>query len=127
MRVFIIIIKNHTFKYVGVDSEWKPTCAMGVDVENQKCVSLVQVATSHKIYLLDLLKLTKIMDEHDSERITKEFFCNQRIIKIGNFFILKSTRNKYTKTLWQFKFTFSFFNLNRLRLSTRYKNDISWF
>jgi hypothetical protein len=56
---------------------------MGIDVENQKFISLLQVATNEKIYLLDLLTLTKIMDDYELERISKEFFCNQRIIKIG--------------------------------------------
>jgi hypothetical protein len=59
---------------------------MGIDIENQRCVSLIQVATNEKIYLLDLLNLTKVMSEYDIERISKEFFCNPSIIKIGIYF-----------------------------------------
>ena len=56
---------------------------MGIDIENQRCVSLIQVATNEKIYLLDLLNLTKIMNDCDIERISMDFFCNPKIIDYG--------------------------------------------
>lgn len=62
---------------------------MGIDVENEKCVSLIQVATNERVYLLDLINLSKLMKEAEVERISNEFFCNERVIKIGKYFHLQ--------------------------------------
>jgi hypothetical protein len=69
--------------YVGVDTEWLPTCAMGLNVEDKKKVALIQVATQNMIYLLDMVKLSECIDEHISQKFSKMFLYNKKIVKVG--------------------------------------------
>lgn len=69
--------------YVGVDTEWLPTCAMGLDVEDKNKVALIQVATENMVYLLDMVKLYECIDEKVSQVFAKKFLYNKRIVKVG--------------------------------------------
>lgn len=71
------------FLFVGVDTEWKPTCAMGIDIEQSKKVALFQIATNERIYLIDLCVLSNILDENDSLLMAQKFLNNKNIIKLG--------------------------------------------
>ena len=50
-----VLIKNkhQEYVYVGVDAEWKPTCATA-RFDDLKLVALVQIATNESIYLIDM-------------------------------------------------------------------------
>jgi len=74
--------ENQTY-YVGVDTEWLPTCATGLGVENKKKVALIQIATEGMVYLLDMVKLIKYIDEQISKAFAKKFLFNKRIVKVG--------------------------------------------
>lgn len=71
------------FLFVGVDTEWKPTCVMGINIEQTKKVALLQVATSERIYLLDLCTMSDTFDEIDSHLMAYKFLNNKKIIKLG--------------------------------------------
>lgn len=68
---------------VGVDTEWKPTCVMGVNVEESKKVALLQVATNELVYLIDMMQLMNYLDENDSHLFAQKFLYNKKIIKLG--------------------------------------------
>ena len=79
-----VLIKNkhHEYVYVGVDAEWKPTCATA-RFDDLKLVALVQIATNESIYLIDMIKLYNLLDVDELQSFSKLFFCNKKIIKIG--------------------------------------------
>jgi uncharacterized protein with PIN domain len=74
--------KNEEYIYVGVDAEWKPTCATA-RFNDSKLVALVQIATSESIYLIDMIKLYDLLEKEELQLFSKLFFCNKKIIKIG--------------------------------------------
>ena len=63
--------------------EWKPTCFGGTNVEENLKVALLQISTSEKVYLLDMVKLSSSLDKNDCEIFAKKFLTNRKIIKIG--------------------------------------------
>lgn len=69
--------------FVGVDTEWKPTCAIGINIEQSKKVALFQIATNEWIYLIDLCALSDFLDEMDSLMMAQKFLNNKNIIKLG--------------------------------------------
>lgn len=74
--------------YVGVDSEWKPTCVSGVSQgENANKVALIQVSTHTDVYLLDMMSLCFAINgnynDDNGKLLVKRFFTNKRVIKIG--------------------------------------------
>jgi uncharacterized protein with PIN domain len=74
--------KNEEYIYVGVDAEWKPTCATA-RFDEKKLVALVQIATNESIYLIDMIKLYDLLDVEELKSFSKLFFCNKKIVKIG--------------------------------------------
>jgi hypothetical protein len=66
--------------YVGVDSEWKPTCTGNLEVESKLTAALMQIATRQFIYLLDINALCESLK---SELFAAKFLYNKNIIKIG--------------------------------------------
>lgn len=81
--------------YVGMDSEWKPTCMNGVVLhhssgsasagagcESSSRVALMQVATHTDVYLIDAVSLLYSGDEVASA-LSKRFFTNKKVVKIG--------------------------------------------
>jgi len=66
---------------IGFDAEWKPNmCRAG----EQDRVSILQLAISDRVYILDLFKMYV---EPSSENVLKDFFCcfftSKQVIKIG--------------------------------------------
>ncbi|CAF0779065.1 unnamed protein product [Brachionus calyciflorus] len=78
-----LLSENEENLFVGVDAEWKPTCVMGINIEQAKRVALFQVATKQSIYLIDLAELADKLDENDSHIIAQKFLNNKKIIKLG--------------------------------------------
>ena len=70
--------------FVGIDAEWKPTCASGLsDAGSVSNLALIQIATQETIYLLDIVKLRKIIDAALSKKFGEQFLFNKKIIKVG--------------------------------------------
>lgn len=67
--------------YVGVDSEWKPTCVSGVAGEHVNKVALIQISTETNVYLLDMIALK--MNKTQASAFSSRFFTNKNIIKLG--------------------------------------------
>lgn len=67
--------------YVGVDSEWKPTCVSGVSGENTTKVALIQIATDTDVYLIDTVSIE--FNSNLGKMFSSRFFTNKRIIKLG--------------------------------------------
>ncbi len=55
----------------------------GTNVEENTKVALVQVSTHEKVYLIDMVKLSILLDQTDCEIFVKKFITNRKIIKIG--------------------------------------------
>ena len=69
--------------HVGIDTEWKPTCAMGIHTEDTSKVALIQIATRERIFLLDMIYLSEKLNAHDSHLFVEKFLFNKKIIKLG--------------------------------------------
>ena len=55
----------------------------GTNVEENTKVALVRVSTHEKVYLVDMVKLSILLDQTDCEIFVKKFITNRKIIKIG--------------------------------------------
>jgi hypothetical protein len=69
--------------YAGMDTEWKPTCTMGINSEEQNKVAVIQVATLEAIYLIDMICLGDALDQRLSQMLAERFLNNRKIIKLG--------------------------------------------
>ena len=67
--------------FVGVDSEWKPTCVGGVGAENTNKVALIQIATETDVYLIDTMTIE--FGSTYAKEFSTRFFANKRIVKLG--------------------------------------------
>ncbi|XP_069121418.1 exonuclease mut-7 homolog isoform X1 [Argopecten irradians] len=63
---------------VGIDSEWKP--GFGNTIQR---VALMQLAVVDHIYLLDIIYLSKNLQEDDWQQFVARIFCNPAILKLG--------------------------------------------
>ncbi|KAK9499662.1 hypothetical protein O3M35_002669 [Rhynocoris fuscipes] len=91
---FIGFIKHCSYfkkmEVVGIDAEWKPTMVTAATE-----ISLLQIATSEEIFLLDVLALSQYI--HVWKEFDQQFFRNSSIMRLG--FSLKSDLNKLGHTL----------------------------
>jgi hypothetical protein len=74
--------------YVGMDTEWKPTCATAMMTEEQNKVAVIQVATLDSIYLIDMIYLageggSSSVNASVSKMFAERFLYNKRIVKLG--------------------------------------------
>lgn len=70
--------------YVGVDSEWKPTCVTNNVSEDNICAALIQVSTYKRVYLLDIVALKNLFSDKNLVNLfSTKFLCNRRVIKVG--------------------------------------------
>ncbi len=81
-RIFLCQ-RTEGLNYVGVDSEWKPSFTMGIVSEENTCISVIQVATSTAVYLLDIMTLSQSLDMAEKKRFCTQFFTNPSLIKLG--------------------------------------------
>lgn len=66
---------------VGLDLEWKPTMVVG-----NGDLSLLQLATHERVYLIDVLALCHV--QHLWKTFAKLVLHNNNIIKLGNAYLL---------------------------------------
>ncbi len=76
-------LDDQEFAIVGVDAEWKPTCATAHFEENSNQVALIQISTHQFVYLLDMVKLNEVMLEEDTRTFAQKFLKNKKIVKLG--------------------------------------------
>lgn len=74
-------LADDDYLYVGVDSEWKPTCIAGGNAEDRNRVALIQVSTRTHVYLIDLVCMK--FEEKDSQLFAQKFLYNKKIVKLG--------------------------------------------
>ena len=72
-------ISNHHCKIVGIDSEWKP--AFGAQ---QNELSLIQLATWDRIFILDVIGMSGI-NPGSWQEASRLFFENPDILKLGKY------------------------------------------
>ncbi|XP_034232755.1 exonuclease mut-7 homolog [Thrips palmi] len=77
LRECLLFINNHECKIVGIDSEWKP--AFGAQ---QNELSLIQLATWDRIFILDVIGMLCLPPEVWMEACSL-FFENPSILKLG--------------------------------------------
>lgn len=63
---------------VGIDSEWKP--GFGNSIQR---VALMQLAITDRVYLLDVIGLSRHLQESDWQHLVSRVFCNPAIRKLG--------------------------------------------
>lgn len=85
--------------FVGIDSEWKPSCTTGIETDTSNKIAILQISNHEKVYLIDMIKLKCNYgdddDDDDEKRSTigqisnefvRRFLLNKKIIKIGYSF-----------------------------------------
>ncbi|XP_014681233.1 PREDICTED: exonuclease mut-7 homolog [Priapulus caudatus] len=77
LRQAVEFLSQHA-TVVGLDAEWKPS--IGTKKER---MSLLQIATRDKCFLLDLVALPDTTTDSDWEDFVKRIFCNEKILKLG--------------------------------------------
>ena len=68
---------------IGVDTEWKPTCVMGVVKEDKRKVAVIQMSTFEFVYLLDMVKLVDELTDDDKKCFSDNILFNKKIVKLG--------------------------------------------
>lgn len=66
------------YNVVGVDAEWKPT--MGLSPSR---LSLVQLAVWDCVYVLDILKLSEVLEESQWRQLYTDILSSDYILKLG--------------------------------------------
>ena len=100
----IVTKSENEYVYVGMDTEWKPSCVIGMNTDDSNKVALIQIATLEQIYLIDMINLNNL-NESDSKLFAEKFLYNKKIIKLGYGFthdikmILKSFINLHDADL----------------------------
>ncbi len=83
-EVLLCSNNENDFIYVGVDSEWKPTCVTNNFSEDSICAALIQISTHRRIYLLDVVALKDLFSNKKIiDLFTNKFLFNKRIVKVG--------------------------------------------
>jgi hypothetical protein len=83
LEEFERLVADNGEVFVGMDTEWKPTCAMGMNSEKQNKVAVIQVATLDVIYLIDMICLADKLDQKVSIMFAERFLHNKKIVKLG--------------------------------------------
>lgn len=68
----------NTVDLVGIDAEW-----LGIFTESSKTISLLQIATCDKIFLLDIFLLSEAQYRQSLCNFIKYLFCSKDILKLG--------------------------------------------
>ncbi|KAG1690277.1 Exonuclease mut-7 [Nymphon striatum] len=79
-------------KVVGVDAEWKPSFG-----KQQNRISILQLATSSHVYILDIITLSNKLYSKDWVDFFQCFFCNKDIKKVG--FSISTDIQMFIKTV----------------------------
>ncbi|ERN16792.1 hypothetical protein AMTRI_Chr02g221460 [Amborella trichopoda] len=66
-------------KVVGIDCEWRPNYVKG---REQNKVSILQIASERKVFIIDLIKLSKD-DPNSLNSCIRRILCSHRILKLG--------------------------------------------
>lgn len=77
LRDCFLYISSHSYKIVGIDSEWKP--AFG---GQQNELALIQLATWDKIFILDIIGTSNV-NPRAWEEASRLFFENPDVLKLG--------------------------------------------
>ncbi|KAK6628797.1 hypothetical protein RUM43_002613 [Polyplax serrata] len=95
-RKFLNVIRNKKINMVGVDAEWKPCFGFGY---KENTLSLFQVATKQKVYILDIPSLNSSAPTPMWCSFMTDFIGNSKLLKLGfnvagDLSILKNTLSK---------------------------------
>lgn len=78
-------VADDGYLFIGCDTEWKPSCVLGMTDQDNMKAAIIQIATDNSIHLLDIIKLNEhfAADPQLSKAVIDRFITNKRIIKLG--------------------------------------------
>lgn len=112
-------IINEKESHVGIDFEWKPACALGIDVEEKKRISIIQIATRKFVYLIDIIYIRNNLTYEQVLEFFDLFFYNSKITKIG--YAMDQDAKMLTQTFKNYNFNLDNFMRTVLDLKNKVK------